>query len=72
MGLLFNIVSPGITAPEGNLARFSADARESVRERTPSQRLSVPADVAHAVLMLGSPANPNITGAYPPVARGID
>jgi NAD(P)-dependent dehydrogenase (short-subunit alcohol dehydrogenase family) len=72
MGLLVNIVSPGFTVTEGNLARFSDDARESVRERTPPQRLSVPAEVAHAVLMLGSPANTNITGAYLPVAGGID
>jgi 3-oxoacyl-[acyl-carrier protein] reductase len=71
-GVLVNIVSPGFTVTEHNLARFSDEARESVRERTPSQRLSIPADVAHAVLMLGSPANTNITGAYLPVAGGID
>jgi NAD(P)-dependent dehydrogenase (short-subunit alcohol dehydrogenase family) len=71
-GVLVNIVSPGFTVTANNLAHFSDDVRESVRERTPSGRLSVPEDVAKAVLLLGSPANGNITGAYLPVAGGID
>jgi 3-oxoacyl-[acyl-carrier protein] reductase len=71
-GVLVNIVSPGFTVTENNLALFSDEVRESVRERTPSGRLSVPGDVAKAVLLLGSPANGNITGAYLPVAGGID
>lgn len=71
-GVLVNIVSPGFTVTENNLARFGDDVRESVRERTLSRRLSVPEDVARAVLLLGAPANGNITGAYLPVAGGID
>jgi NAD(P)-dependent dehydrogenase (short-subunit alcohol dehydrogenase family) len=71
-GVLVNIVSPGFTVTENNLARFGDSVRESVRARTPSRRLSVPEDVAAAVLLLGSPANGNITGAYLPVAGGID
>jgi NAD(P)-dependent dehydrogenase (short-subunit alcohol dehydrogenase family) len=71
-GVLVNIISPGFTVTENNLARFSDEVRESVRERTPSGRLSVAEDVASAVLMVGSPANANITGAYLPVAGGID
>jgi len=71
-GVLVNIVSPGFTVTENNLALFSDEVRQSVRERTPSGRLSVPGDVAKAVLLLGSPANGNITGAYLPVAGGID
>jgi NAD(P)-dependent dehydrogenase (short-subunit alcohol dehydrogenase family) len=71
-GVLVNIVSPGFTVTENNLATFSDAVRESVRERTPSGRLSVPEDVAEAVLLLGSPANGNIAGAYVPVAGGID
>ena len=70
--VLINIVSPGFTVTEHNLARFSDEVRESVRTRTPSRRLSVPADIAAAVLLLGSPANGNITGGYLPVAGGID
>jgi len=71
-GVLVNIVSPGFTVTENNLAHFGDDVRESVRERTPSARLSVPDDVASAVVYLGSAANGNITGAYVPVAGGID
>src|SRR3954454_17996076 len=71
-GVLVNMVSPGFTVTENNLARFDDEVRESVRERTPSGRLSAPEDVAKAVLLLGSPANGNITGAYLPVAGGID
>jgi 3-oxoacyl-[acyl-carrier protein] reductase len=71
-GVLVNIVSPGFTVTENNLANFGDDVRESVRGRTPSGRLSVPEDVATAILLLGSPANGNITGAYLPVAGGID
>ena len=71
-GILVNIVSPGFTVTENNLAHFPDEVRESVRERTPSSRLSVPADVASAVVWLGSPANGNVTGVYVPVAGGID
>jgi 3-oxoacyl-[acyl-carrier protein] reductase len=71
-GVLINIVSPGFTITENNLAHFDDSVRESVRLRTPSRRLSFPEDVATAVLMLGSPANGNVSGAYLPVAGGID
>jgi len=71
-GILVNIVSPGFTVTENNLAHFPDEVRESVRERTPSSRLSVPADVASAVVWFGSPANGNVTGVYVPVAGGID
>jgi NAD(P)-dependent dehydrogenase (short-subunit alcohol dehydrogenase family) len=71
-GVLVNIVSPGFTVTENNLAHFGDEVRESVRLQTPSQRLSVPQDVANAVVLLGSPANGNITGAYLPVAGGTD
>ena len=70
--VLINIVSPGFTVTESNLARFADEVRESVRQRTPSRRLSVPDDLAAALLLLGSAANGNITGAYLPVAGGID
>jgi NAD(P)-dependent dehydrogenase (short-subunit alcohol dehydrogenase family) len=71
-GVLVNIVSPGFAVTENNLANFSDDVRESVRGRTPSGRLSVPEDIAKAVLLLGSSANCNISGANLPVGGGID
>lgn len=71
-GVLVNIVSPGFTVTENNLAYFGDDVREERRKKTPSTKLSVPTDVAAAVVFLGSPANANITGAYLPVAGGIE
>jgi NAD(P)-dependent dehydrogenase (short-subunit alcohol dehydrogenase family) len=71
-GVLCNLIAPGFTVTEANLARFPDEVRESVRARTPSGRLSVPADVAPAVVFLGSPANTNISGCYLPVAGGTD
>src|SRR3954468_19026107 len=71
-GVLVNIVSPGFTVTQRNLERFPEETRESVRQQTPSRRLSAPEDVAPAVVFLGSPANGNITGVYLPVAGGID
>ena len=71
-GVLVNIVSPGFTLTENNLARFPDELRESVRQRTPTGRLSIPEDIARAVVFLGSPANSNITGSYVPVAGGIN
>ena len=70
-GILINIVSPGFTVTEANLARFSDEVRQSVRGRTPSGALSSPDDVAAAVLFLGSAANANITGTYLPVSGGL-
>jgi len=71
-GILINTVAPGFTITERNLATFGDDVREPVRQRTPSGHLSVPEDIASAVVFLGSPANGNITGAYLPVAGGTD
>jgi 3-oxoacyl-[acyl-carrier protein] reductase len=71
-GILVNTVAPGFTVTERNLATFGEQVRETVRKRTPSGRLSVPEDVASAIVYLGSPANRNITGTYLPVAGGTD
>jgi 3-oxoacyl-[acyl-carrier protein] reductase len=71
-GILINVVAPGFTVTERNLANFDEGVRDTVRERTPSGRLSVPDDVATAIVYLASGANTNITGAYLPVAGGTD
>jgi 3-oxoacyl-[acyl-carrier protein] reductase len=70
--VLVNIVSPGFTVTEGNLARFPDSLREEVASRTPSGRLSTPEDIARTVAFLASPANGNINGTYLPVAGGIN
>jgi NAD(P)-dependent dehydrogenase (short-subunit alcohol dehydrogenase family) len=71
-GILINTVAPGFTVTERNLATFGDEVRETVRRRTPSGHLSVPDDVASAIVYLGSPANGNVTGVYLPVAGGAD
>jgi 3-oxoacyl-[acyl-carrier protein] reductase len=71
-GVLVNTVAPGFTVTENNLAAFGDEVRESVRERTPSGRLSTPEDVASLIVYLGSPANGNVNGTYVPVAGGTD
>ncbi len=71
-GILVNTVAPGFTVTERNLEDFGDEVREEVRRQTPSGHLSVPADVASAIVYLGSPANGNVSGAYLPVAGGAD
>jgi NAD(P)-dependent dehydrogenase (short-subunit alcohol dehydrogenase family) len=71
-GVLVNIVAPGFTLTQHNFERFGDEVRESVATKTPTGRLSTPEDVAAAVVFLGSAANGNVTGAYVPVAGGID
>jgi NAD(P)-dependent dehydrogenase (short-subunit alcohol dehydrogenase family) len=71
-GILVNTVAPGFTVTDRNLATFGDEVRETVRERTPSGRLSAPDDIASAIVYLGSQANANITGVYLPVAGGTD
>ncbi len=71
-GILVNIISPGFTVTERNLTRFPDELRESVRQATPSTKLSQPVDVAKTVVFFGSPANANVTGVYLPVAGGIN
>ena len=71
-GVLVNIVSPGFTVTENNLARFPDSVRESVRERTPSRRLSVPGGRCGGGPAVRLPRQWKLTGTYLPVAGGID
>ncbi|MEV7467866.1 SDR family oxidoreductase [Streptomyces kronopolitis] len=60
--ILVNMVVPGQTLTE-NVLRFApAAALESKAKSLPSQRMSVPEDVARAVVFLGSAANGNVNG----------
>jgi NAD(P)-dependent dehydrogenase (short-subunit alcohol dehydrogenase family) len=60
--VLVNIVCPGLTLTERNLARMPAQRRAERAVGIPTGRLSAPEDVADVILFLGSPANRNITG----------
>lgn len=68
--VLVNIVCPGLTLTERNLARMGEDRIEERAARIPSGRLSSPEDVARAIVFLGSPANRNITGEVLNVTGG--
>lgn len=61
-GILANVVLAGLTLTERAQAKIPEAVRESVRERTPSQRLTQPEDIANLVAFLASEKNGNITG----------
>ncbi|MGH3793519.1 MAG: SDR family NAD(P)-dependent oxidoreductase [Pseudonocardiaceae bacterium] len=69
-GILVNTVMPGLTTTEHSLAAVPEPIRQAVAQQSPTQRLSTPADVAAAVLFLGSGANGNITGEILRVSGG--
>ncbi|WP_055528620.1 SDR family NAD(P)-dependent oxidoreductase [Streptomyces graminilatus] len=61
-GVLVNVVSPGLTLTPRAAAMVPAARRTEEEAATPTGRLTTPADVASAILYLGSGANGNITG----------
>jgi NAD(P)-dependent dehydrogenase (short-subunit alcohol dehydrogenase family) len=60
--ILVNIVTPGLTVTEQNLALMPQSVRDAEIRHTPTGRLSTPENVARAIVFLGSPLNGNITG----------
>lgn len=60
--ILVNIVVPGFTTTERNVANAPEHIRAMQAGKTPTGRLSTPDDVANAIVFLGSPANRNIAG----------
>lgn len=70
-GVLVNGVLPGLTLTERVQKRVPEKVRERVRSQTPSQKLSVPEDIAGMVLFLSSEVNRNITGALIRVDGGL-
>jgi NAD(P)-dependent dehydrogenase (short-subunit alcohol dehydrogenase family) len=69
-GILANVICPGLTTTKGVLTDLPATIRDRERGRTPTGRLSTPADIAQAVVFLCSQANGNITGQRLTVAGG--
>ncbi len=59
-GIRVNAVLPGIVATEGT--RAMAQRYDSFAERTPSGRIGVPEDIAHAVLYLASSLSEFVNG----------
>ena len=57
-----NVVMPGFVLTESNRQRVPAEYREQIRQHTATRRLTTLADLASAIVFLGSPANRQITG----------
>ncbi|WP_222914653.1 SDR family NAD(P)-dependent oxidoreductase [Natrinema sp. SYSU A 869] len=70
MGILSNVVMPGMVLTETNRQR-PEEVLEEVAERTPSGHITTPEDVANLVVFLGSEANGNVNGAVVPVTGGL-
>lgn len=69
-GVLVNVVSPGLTLTDGVRTVLPSEVREGEQRLTPTGRLSLPEEIAAAVLFLGSAANGNISGQVLTVAGG--
>ncbi|MFJ8648272.1 SDR family NAD(P)-dependent oxidoreductase [Streptomyces sp. NPDC093546] len=69
-GTLANVVMPGLTMTERNLANFPVPLRTQETRQTPAGRLIVPEDIADTVTYLCSEANRGITGEVVPVTGG--
>jgi len=70
-GILVNVVMPGLVVTERNLKAIPEQVRDTVATESPSGRLSVPEDVAAAIVFLASKANGNTTGEILRVAGGM-
>ncbi|MBA3585630.1 MAG: SDR family oxidoreductase, partial [Gemmatimonadetes bacterium] len=70
-GILVNVVMPGLVVTERNLKPIPEQVRDTVATESPSGRLSVPEDVAAAIVFLASKANGNTTGEILRVAGGM-
>ena len=65
------LIEPQISARAASIGGSRADGvREMLREKQPSQRLSLPAEIADMVLWLCRPGSHNLTGASIPVDGG--
>ncbi|MEU8775781.1 SDR family oxidoreductase [Streptomyces sp. NPDC048606] len=69
-GVLVNVVSPGLTLTDGVRTMLPERVRTEELALTPTGRLSLPEEVANAVLFLGSAANGNVSGQVLTVAGG--
>jgi 3-oxoacyl-[acyl-carrier protein] reductase len=70
-GILTNVVMPGFTLTERNLARITPAMRDSVAATSPIRRLLAPEEVVPIIVFLGSPLNTALTGEIVRASGGI-
>jgi 3-oxoacyl-[acyl-carrier protein] reductase len=70
-GILVNIVMPAMTTTDRVRRTVPEPVREMIAARLATGKLSAPADVAAAIVFLGSAANGNITGEILRVTGGL-
>jgi NAD(P)-dependent dehydrogenase (short-subunit alcohol dehydrogenase family) len=70
-GILVNIVMPAMTTTERVVETVPAPVRQMIASRLATKKLSVPDDIAAAIVFLCSAANGNITGETLRVTGGI-
>ncbi|MBS9338153.1 SDR family oxidoreductase [Fructobacillus sp. M2-14] len=61
-GIAVNAIAPGLTYPTESSQFTKRDVRDAIIEKTPSQRLTTPEDVAGTALYLVSDLSANVTG----------
>jgi 3-oxoacyl-[acyl-carrier protein] reductase len=69
-GVLINVVLPGLSSTDRQLARLPETVFDKVRNENPTGRISTPQDVADLVVFLCSERNRNITGEFVRVTGG--
>lgn len=70
-GIRANAVSPGITLTPPARVAMASETGDAYRAATPTRQLSVPEDLARAVLYFASPMSANVTGQDLTVDGGI-
>jgi NAD(P)-dependent dehydrogenase (short-subunit alcohol dehydrogenase family) len=70
-GIRANAVSPGITLTPPARVAMANETGDAYRAATPTRQLSVPEDLARAVLYFASPMSANVTGQDITVDGGI-
>ncbi len=71
IGILTNVVMPGLTLTERNRDRIPAERRDAMARTSPIRRLLTPEEVVLTIVFLGSAANTAIIGEVIRVSGGV-
>lgn len=69
LGITSNIVAPGLVLTDAT-EQAPEEFKEFIRSATPTQKISLPEDVASTVAFLASEKSKQVTGTYIPVSGG--